>query len=179
MALTRRDKIAKGYRGAVGPSPRPLGTSSGRLCSRARGGVLGGQVLRLRSGRLRAHGCAGVLGGFTFIELLATVVLIAIIMPVAMQCIALCTRLGGQSRRQIEGASLARTKLTELTASRDWQTGAKGGEFGSDWLGYRWTAEVSSWTDSTLRQLDVTVLWESQGRQRSVTLSTLVHPEDN
>jgi hypothetical protein len=107
------------------------------------------------------------------------VVLIAIIMPVAMQCIALCTRLGGQSRRQMEGASLARTKLTELTASRDWQTGAKSGEFGSDWLGYRWTAEVSSWTDSTLRQLDVTVLWESQGRQRSVTLSTLVHPEDN
>jgi len=118
-------------------------------------------------------------GGFTFIELLATVVLIAIIMPVAMQCIGLCTRLGGQSRKQIEAASLASTKLTELTASQDWETGEKNGEFGSDWPGYRWTADVSNWTDSTLRQLDLTVSWQSQGRERSITLSTLVYPEDN
>jgi len=55
-------------------------------------------------------------GGFTFIELLATVVLIGIIMPVAMGSIGLCTRLGGQSRRQIEAACLANTKLTELRA---------------------------------------------------------------
>ena len=56
-------------------------------------------------------------GGFTFIELLATVVLIAVIMPVAMRCIGLCTRLGGNSRRQIEAACLASTQLTELVAS--------------------------------------------------------------
>jgi len=118
-------------------------------------------------------------GGFTFIELLATVVLIAIIMPVAMQCIALCTRLGGQSRKQIEAASLARTKLTELSASQDWETGGKSGEFGPDWPGYSWTADISNWADSTLRQLDLTVLWQSQGRERSITLSTLVYPEDN
>lgn len=117
--------------------------------------------------------------GFTFIELLATVVLIAIIMPVAMECIGLCTQMGGQSRKQIEAASLASTKLTELTASQDWETGGKSGEFGSDWPGYRWTADVSNWTDSTLRQLDLTVLWQSQGRQHSITLSTLVYPEDN
>ena len=118
-------------------------------------------------------------GGFTFIELLATMVLIAVIMPVAMQCIALCTRLGGQSRKHIEAASLARTKLTELTASQDWETGAKSCEFGSDWPGYRWTADVSNWADSTLRQLDLTVFWQSQGQQRSTMLSTLVYPEDN
>lgn len=115
--------------------------------------------------------------GFTFIELLATVVLIAIIMPVAMRSVALCTRLGGQSRNQIEAASLASTKLTELTASGDWKTSDRSGDFGSDWPGYRWTAEVSNWSDSTMSQLDLTVLWDSQGRQRSVTLSTLVNPE--
>jgi prepilin-type N-terminal cleavage/methylation domain-containing protein len=118
-------------------------------------------------------------GGFTFIELLATAVLIAVIMPVAMQCIGLCTRLGGQARKQIEASSLASTKLTELIVSQDWETGAKSGEFGVDWPGYRWTAEVSNWTDSTLRLLDVTVFWQSQGIERSVTLSTLVYPEDN
>ena len=69
-------------------------------------------------------------GGFTFIELLATVVLIGIIMPVAMHCIALCASLGGQARRQIEAASLARTRLTELSVSDDWKTSQKAGDFG-------------------------------------------------
>jgi prepilin-type N-terminal cleavage/methylation domain-containing protein len=118
-------------------------------------------------------------GGFTFIELLATVVLIGIIMPVAMRSIGLCTRLGGHSRRQIEAASLARTKLTELTSSQGWKTGGKRGDFGSDWPGYQWTAAVSNWTDSVVSQLDLTVTWQSQGQQRSLTLSTLVYPEDD
>jgi len=118
-------------------------------------------------------------GGFTFIELLATIVLIGIIMPVAMRSIGLCTRLGGHSRRQIEAASLARTKLTELTSSQDWKTSEKRGDFGSDWPGYQWTAAVSNWTDSVVSQLDLTVTWQSQGQERSLTLSTLVYPEDD
>jgi type II secretory pathway pseudopilin PulG len=118
-------------------------------------------------------------GGFTFIELLTTVVFLGIIMPVAMQSIGLCTRLGGQSRKQIEAVSLARTKLTELTVSGDWKTGEKSGDFGTDWPDYRWTAVVSNWTDSTVSQLDLTVKWQSQGQERSVTLSTLVYAEDS
>ena len=118
-------------------------------------------------------------GGFTFIELLATIVLIGIIMPVAMRSIGLCTRLGGQSRRKIEAASLAQTKLTELTSSQDWQTGEKRGDFGTDWPGYQWTLAVSNWTDSVVSQLDLTVTWQSQGQQRSLTFSTLVYPEDD
>jgi prepilin-type N-terminal cleavage/methylation domain-containing protein len=116
-------------------------------------------------------------GGFTFIELLATVVLIAIIMPVAMRSIGLCTRLGGLSRRQIEAASLAKMKMTELTVTGDWENGTQHGSFGEDWPGYEWKVAVTNWTDSTVRQLDLTVLWESMGRQREITLSTLVYPE--
>jgi prepilin-type N-terminal cleavage/methylation domain-containing protein len=116
-------------------------------------------------------------GGFTFIELLATVVLIAIIMPVAMRSIGLCTRLGGLSRRQIEAASLAKAKMTELTITGDWENGNQHGDFGEDWPGYEWKASVTNWTDTTVRQFDLTVLWESAGRQRQVTLNTLIYPE--
>lgn len=117
-------------------------------------------------------------GGFTFAELLVTVVLIGIIMPVAMQTIALCTRLAGLSRKETEAASLARTRLTELVSSGDWQSSGKAGDFGSDWPGYRWTADVSNWTDAVVSQVDVTVHWQSQGLDRSVTLSTLAYAED-
>jgi len=116
--------------------------------------------------------------GFTFVELLATVVLIGIIMPVAMRTIALCTSLAGQSRKETEAVSLARTRLTELVTSGDWQSGSRAGDFGSDWPGYRWTVEASNWTDAIVSQIDLTVHWQSRGRDRSVTLSTLAYVED-
>ena len=45
--------------------------------------------------------------GFTLLEILATFVLIAIILPVTMEGISLSTRMAGQSKRKIEAAVLA------------------------------------------------------------------------
>ena len=119
------------------------------------------------------------LGGFTFVELLVTMVLIAIVMPVVMQTIGLCTRLAGQSRRQVEAACLAKTKLTELTAAQDWESGSNRGDFGTDWPGYEWSMTVANWVeDTSVRQLDLAVTWRSVGRQRKITLSTLVYPQE-
>lgn len=104
-------------------------------------------------------------------------VLIGVIMPVAMQSIGLCTRLGGQSRRQMEAASLAKAKLTELTVTGQWQDGNQRGNFEKDWPDYEWSLTVTNWTDASVRQLELTVSWQSMGRQRGVTLSTLMYPE--
>ncbi len=117
--------------------------------------------------------------GFTFVELLATIVLISIVMPVVMRTIGLCTQVAGQSRRQVEAVCLAKTKLTELTAAQDWQNGSNRGDFGTDWPGYEWTMTLANWAeDTSVRQLDLTVSWRSVGRQRKVTLSTLVYPQE-
>lgn len=116
--------------------------------------------------------------GFTFVELLATVAFLGIILPVAMQTIGLCTQIAGRSRRQMEAASLASLKMSELIASGDWNSGARSGDF-ADWPGYRWTVDVLSWPESsTVEQLDVTVTWTSQNRQRELVLSTLIYPEE-
>lgn len=117
--------------------------------------------------------------GFTFVELLVTVMLIAVIMPVAMRSIGLCTRLAGQSRKQIEAASLAKAKLTELTVSGEWENGDQRGDFGTDWPGYEWSATVANWTEASVRQVDVTVSWRSAGHEQQVTLSTLMYPEES
>jgi prepilin-type N-terminal cleavage/methylation domain-containing protein len=119
-------------------------------------------------------------GGFTFVELLATIVLISIVMPVVMRTIGLCTQIAGQSRRQVEAVCLATTKLTELTASHEWENSSSiRGDFGDDWPGYEWTITLATWAeDASVRQLDLTVSWRSVGRQRKVTLSTLVYPQE-
>jgi len=117
-------------------------------------------------------------GGFTFVELLVTIVLIAAILPVAMRGIGLCTRLAGQSRKKIEAASLAKTKLTELMAADEWDSGSGAGDFGTDWPGYRWSTEVYNWTDSVVSQVDLTVHWQAQGEEQSITLTTLAYAEE-
>jgi type II secretory pathway pseudopilin PulG len=119
--------------------------------------------------------------GFTFVELLATMVFIAVLLPTALRGIALCTTIAGDSRKQIEAAALARTQLTDLIVTGDWENGARNGDFGSEWPGYKWTCDVSNWTEATnvsLRQVDVTVTWSSRNTTKKLTLSTLVYKED-
>jgi type II secretion system protein I len=119
--------------------------------------------------------------GFTLIELLVTLALIAIVMPAAMRGISLSMQLGGQSRKAIEAVALARTQLTELLVTGNWEKGARSGDFGTEWPGYKWSAEISNWTESsndTLRQLELTVTWSTRPNvTRKCVLATLVRLE--
>jgi len=133
--------------------------------------------------------------GFTLIEILATLVLVAIILPVAMSGISLALNVADESRRQTEAAALAETKMAEILASQQWQTASQAGDFAPDRPEYRWVAQVAEWQgatqgttlgtalsttqgttqSATLKQLDVQVLWNNKNRERYVTLSTLVY----
>jgi type II secretion system protein I len=110
---------------------------------------------------------------FTLVEVLAALVLVAIILPVAMRGISLATAAAGEARRRVEAAVLAEARLIDLVATGEWEGANLSGDFSPDWPGYRWKAEVSDWDDPLLRQVSVTVEWTSAGRQRAVTLSTL------
>lgn len=117
--------------------------------------------------------------GFTLAEVLATFVLVAIIIPVAMKGISLSTRIAAHSKQQIESASLAKTKLTEILASQEWQSVNSSGDFGPDWPEYRWAVEIQDRTEATLYQLDLHVFWDTQELEQSVTLTSLVYTESN
>ena len=112
---------------------------------------------------------------FTLVETLATLTLVAIILPVAMRGISLATSAASLARRQAEAGSLAEAKLNEMIATDAWQTANLSGDFGLDGPDYRWSADVRDWQGATLRQLSVSVTWTARGKPRAVTLSTLVY----
>jgi prepilin-type N-terminal cleavage/methylation domain-containing protein len=116
-------------------------------------------------------------GGFTLMEVLATIVLIGIVLPVAMQGISLAASLAETARHKAEAAVLVRSKFNELLATSEWQNGNLGGDFSPDHPEHSWSAELSAWQTTALQQLDIHVSWNSCGRQQSVTVSTLVDPE--
>lgn len=113
--------------------------------------------------------------GFTLVEMLASLAVAAIVLPIAMQGVSLALRLSAQAKHEVEAGNLARAKMSELTATGTWQTAELSGDFGTDWPAYRWTGLLTEYDGTKLQQLDVTVTWTARGRDRAVTLTTLVY----
>ena len=141
--------------------------------------------------------------GFTLIEVLATIALLAIVLPVAMQGISVATGVASTARHRSEAGALAESKMTELIVTQQWSTGGGlNGDFGQDWPEYRWEAQVTGWNASQFvnsntptstggtapdtgsaasnppQQLDVRVVWRDRTGEQFVQLSTLVYGSD-
>ena len=112
---------------------------------------------------------------FTLVEVLAALVLVAIILPVAMRGISLATMAAANAKHRMEAASLAEAKLAELSVCSDCRLADLSGDCGPDWPAYRWAAELGDWEGSTLRQLTVSVYWTASGSERAVALTTLIY----
>jgi type II secretory pathway pseudopilin PulG len=113
------------------------------------------------------------------VEVLAALLLIAIVLPAVMKGIALSTNAGNDAKRRTEAVGLAQSKLNELVATESWQGVVLQGDFGTDSPGYTWDASVQAWpgdsTSLSIQQIDVHVKWQSRNREDSVTLSTLAY----
>jgi general secretion pathway protein I len=117
--------------------------------------------------------------GFTLVEVLATFVLIAIILPVVMEGLSLSMKLSAKSKRQVEAGALAETKLAEFLLSGDYDEGDQSGEFDDKEINYKWSLAVEDWeVEDSMQELTVTVDWSGgSGINHSVALSTLVYSE--
>ncbi|MCI0498152.1 MAG: type II secretion system protein GspI [Planctomycetales bacterium] len=113
--------------------------------------------------------------GFTFMEILATMVLIGLILPVAMKGISIATALASDSIRRQEALGLAENRLAEALLKEEWKSGSQSGSFDQDFEGHTWTLETTDWTEPGLKQVDLTVSWEHRGHPKQIRLTTLVY----
>jgi prepilin-type N-terminal cleavage/methylation domain-containing protein len=112
--------------------------------------------------------------GFTLVEVLAAMVILGIVLPVAMTGASLAMRAGSIARHQAEAATLGEAKLTEMVAMSTWSTSTSQGDFGQDFPQYRWTIQAAQ-RDMDLTELKLSVIWQERGQDRSVLVSTLVY----
>lgn len=114
--------------------------------------------------------------GFTIVEVLATMALLAIVLPVLNEAISTATHTASDARRRTEAAALAESKLTEIISTGAWENGsAMAGDFSPDWPDYHWTASVGDWTQSGLEQIDVHVTWTGRNGPRDIQITSLVY----
>lgn len=112
---------------------------------------------------------------FTLMEVLATLVLIGIVLPVAMRGVSMSLQAAGQARRTLDATQLAQQKLAELLVVRDAGEFNGSGDFGAAWPDYRWQVRGTA-ADHGLYRVSVTVAWSQRGVGRSVRLDTLIYP---
>ena len=118
--------------------------------------------------------------GFTLIEALAAITIMAIVLPTLLYGITLAGNAAALVKQRNLAASLGEAKLNELVATNEWQTGSLSGDFGDDGPGITWVANVTPYSDpnmttENLQQIDLVVSWMSHHATRSVTLTTLVY----
>lgn len=123
----------------------------------------------------RARRTTSVRHGFTLIEVLAALVLIGVVLPVAMRGVSIALVTAGRARHVGEATELARNKVAELSLALDPSGYTGSGDCGADWPDYSWTSTATS-REYGVTEIAVTVKWKSRGQDESVVLSTLAYP---
>ena len=115
--------------------------------------------------------------GFTLLEVLATMALMAIILPAVMGAVSVASAAAGEAKHKVEAVSLAEMKLAEMSATAQEQQAASNGDFGADFPGYRYTTTIEV-REQNLNQISVRVTWTSRGQERFVDLTSMVYTPD-
>ncbi len=115
--------------------------------------------------------------GFTFAEVLAAMVFMAILLPVVMQGLVLANRASVVGERKRTAVHLANSFLTELIATEQWRYAGNRGNFGPGYEQYEWELVQSGWPQDDMQQLTLFVSYPVQGQQHRINLTTLVQDD--
>src|ERR1017187_6420563 len=126
----------------------------------------------------RSRGSRRLQAGFTLVEMLAAMLFMAIVIPVALQGMRIASRAGAVAGRKGVAVQLAESKLNELIVTGQWHNSGQGGACGPQWPGYQWNVKNEAWSGDTslnsLRLITVEVTYPVQSQNYNVHLSTVL-----
>lgn len=121
----------------------------------------------------RSHATAG----FTLAEVLAALLFMAIVIPVAVGGLNIASRAGVVSQRKSEAARVAERLLNEYIVNTNINQSVQNGTLTEGFLEFRYTLRTESWpadmTTTAPRLLSVEVNYVVQGQDYAVRMSTL------
>ena len=116
--------------------------------------------------------------GFTLAEVLAALLFMAIVIPVAIEGMHIASRAGTVSERRGEAARVAQRLLAETLVTTNWNQSVLGGTLTEGQRQFTWTMHSDAWnqdpSQNVIRQLSVEVKFTAQSQEYAVRMSTLV-----
>ena len=128
--------------------------------------------------RRRAAPCG--VAAFTFVEILAALLFLAMVVPAIVGALSVATRASEKAARSAMAGELAKNKMSEFLTGNSWQNpNITTGDFAGAYPGYRWEMTSENWTgdsvNTEMTALHVVVHYTVQGNDRTFRLSTLVY----
>src|SRR5437667_3011020 len=115
---------------------------------------------------------------FTLAEVLAALVFMAILIPVALEGLSIASRAGEVAARKSEAALVAERILNENVITTNWNSTVQNGTVRQGFRDFRWTLRNDPWdkdpNQTAIRLLAVEVTFSAQGRDYLVRMNTLV-----
>src|SRR3989442_7553037 len=125
------------------------------------------EIIRPSKGRAPRRSGAG----FTLAEVLAALVFMAILIPVALEGLSIASRAGVMAARKSEAALVAERILNESVITTNWNTSVQNGTVRQGIRDFRWTLRNDPWdkdpNQNAMRLLSVEVTFAAQGRDYS------------
>ena len=116
---------------------------------------------------------SGRSAGFTLAEVLAALMFMAIVIPVAVQGLRIASRAGEVAQRKDQAARVAERVLNEHIVTTNWNQSVQSGTLLEGGLQYRWTLRNELWSQDAMQLLSIEVVYAVQNQDYSVRLSTL------
>jgi type II secretory pathway pseudopilin PulG len=114
------------------------------------------------------------IAGFTLAEVLAALVFMAIVIPVAVEGLRIANLAGQVGQRKAVAARVADRVLNEMLVTGQVGGLAQDGVIQENQQEYRWRVNSEPWPEDTMLMVQVQVLFNVQGKEYDVRLSTLV-----
>jgi len=118
-------------------------------------------------------------GGFTLAEVLAALLFMAILIPVAMHGVTVASRAGMLGQRKAAAMRVAERVLDELIVSGQMATATPYGTILDGITSYPWTMKSDPWVEDTVISMNVVTVrveFIVQGTTYDVAASTLYDP---
>ena len=113
-------------------------------------------------------------GGFTLIEILVTLTVLSIALPVLMYSFRNAAHGQALSESQATAVYLLKFRMAEIELGGYPDIGEDEGEFGEN-SRFRWHSSVQDVTSDeieNLRRVSVTIMWQEQGKEKSISMNT-------
>lgn len=110
---------------------------------------------------------------FTLVEVLAALLLMAILIPVTMEGVSVASRAGNLGQRKAAAMRVAERVLNEMIVTGQATSSAATGSIVDGDTTYPWTMKSAPWTEDTMTQITVQVSFDVQGNTYDVSASTL------
>jgi Tfp pilus assembly protein PilV len=116
--------------------------------------------------------------GFTLAEVMAAMLFLAVVIPVAVEVLHVASLGGEVAVRKSAAVRVADRILNESLVTTNWANGVQSGTITEGTLDLQWKLSSEAWPEDAMQLLTAEVTFSAQGKDYTVKLSTLANSQN-